>query len=113
MTITKPRHLKSTATARRFHIRTYVVCRFWVFRTLAGSTVFSLYQWYANRFSTEREALVKQTEQNREVLQQLSKSRRTLELVANPQKPNRKLLIMKEASGWQTAAKQGVIEFDE
>jgi hypothetical protein len=104
---------KSTAIARRFHIRTYFVCGLLIFVTFAWVTAFFLNQWYANRFDAEREAMVKQTEQNRAVLMQLSKSRRTIELHPNPEHPNRKLLVMKDASGWQSANRQGVIEFDE
>jgi hypothetical protein len=100
---------KSTVIVRRFHIWTGIL----IFLAFAGVTAFSLNRFYADHFNAERDALVKQTEQNREVLQHLSKSHRTLELVTNPQKPNRKLLIMKNASGWQTAGKNGVIEFDE
>jgi hypothetical protein len=104
---------KSAVIARRSHIRTYAIWGLLAFLVFTGGAGLILNHWYADRFITERDALVKQTEQNRTVLLQLSKSRRTLELVTNPQRPNRKLLIMKDASGWQTPEKQGVIEFDE
>jgi len=80
---------------------------------LAGITIFSLSRWYENRLNIERQALINQTEQNRSVLLQLSKSRRTLELLSNPKHSNRKLLVMNDAAGWQAAGKQGVLEFDE
>ncbi len=104
---------KNTAIARRFHFRTYFICGLLVLVTLAGITIFSLSRWYENRLNIERQALIKQTEQNRSVLLQLSKSRRTIELLSNPKRPNRKLLVMKDAAGWQAAGKQGVLEFDE
>jgi len=104
---------ESTVVASRFHMWTYAIWGSFIFLAIAGGAGFYLNHWYSNRFTAEREALIKQTEQNREVLQQLSKSHRTLELVSNPQKPNRKLLVMKNASGWQTPTKHGVIEFDE
>jgi hypothetical protein len=104
---------RNTAIARRFNFRTYLICGLLVLATLAGITVFSLSRWYENRLNIERQALIKQTEQNRSVLLQLSKSRRTLELLSNPKHPNRKLLVMKDAAGWQAAGKQGVLEFDE
>jgi type VI protein secretion system component VasK len=104
---------KSTTMARRLQIRTYSVCGLLVLLTLALFTAFFMNRCYANRFDAERKAIVKQTEQNRTVLLQLSKSRRTLELLPSPERPKRKLLVMKNASGWQSAGKQGVIEFDE
>lgn len=104
---------KSTTMARRFRFWTYalggcaVVCSFvlvfWFF----------LHRWYADQIDQECAELIKQVKTNRAVLQQLSKSHRTLELLQDPTQPNRKLLIMKDASGWQSASKQGVIEFDE
>jgi hypothetical protein len=104
---------KSTATASRFHIKAYAICGLLALLVFAGGAAFSLYRWYSDRFNTECETLIKQTDQNRAVLLLLSKSHRTLETLPNPQNPNRKLLIMKNASGYQAAGKHGVIEFDE
>jgi hypothetical protein len=103
----------NVALARRFHFRAYLVCGLLGFVLLAGITAVALNKWFENRLNDERLALIKQTEQNRSVMLQLSKSGRTLELLSNPKQPHRKLLVMKNASGWQAAGKQGVIEFDE
>jgi hypothetical protein len=104
---------RSTTMARRFQLWTYSVHGLMAFLALALISGFFLNQWYSSRYEAERQVLIRQTEQNRAVLLQLSKSHRTLELVPNPQNPNRKLLIMKDAVGWQSAGKQGVIEFNE
>ena len=104
---------KSTTMARRFRFWTYAVCGgliVWASVLISWSYLHGL---YADRIATECEALVKQTQQNRAVLLQLSKSRRTLELLQDHEHPNRRLLVMKDASGWQSASKQGVIEFDD
>ena len=104
---------KSTTMARRFRFWTYAVCSGLIVWALVLVSWFYLHGLYADRIATECEALAKQAEKNRAVLLQLSKSRRTLELLRNPEHPNRKLLIMKDASGWQSASEQGVIEFDD
>jgi hypothetical protein len=57
--------------------------------------------------------MIKMVEKNRAVLLQLAKSRRTLELFDHPERPDRKLLIMKNATGWQSPDKRGVIEFEQ
>ena len=55
--------------------------------------------------------MVQQIEKNRAVLLKLAESNRTLELLRDPEHPDRKLLVMKDASGWQTMRNHGVIEF--
>jgi len=104
---------KSTAEASRFHLRTYVLTACVIVCSLIGISWACLYFWFANRFDQQCADLVKLAEKNSAVLVQLSKSRRTLELFDHPDRPNRKLLIMKDAAGWQSPNKQGVIEFDE
>jgi hypothetical protein len=104
---------KSTAEARRFHSWTYILCCLLVICISVSSAFFFLHSWYEGRIEAECEALAKQSEKNRAVLLQLSKSRRSLELLQDPGHPNRKLLIMKNASGWQSANKSGVIEFND
>jgi hypothetical protein len=104
---------RSTTMARRFQVWTYSVYGMLAFLALALIGGFFLNQWYSSRYEADREALIRQTEKNRVVLLQLSKSRRTIELLPNPERPNRKMLVMKDAFGWQSASKQGVIEFDE
>jgi hypothetical protein len=104
---------KSTAEASRFHIRTYILTGCVIICALVGGSWFYLEQRYANRFDQECSDLVRRSEKNRAVMLQLAKSRRTLDLIEDSERPNRKLLIMKNASGWQSPDKQGVIEFDE
>lgn len=104
---------KSTNSARRFHLGTYVLGGCLIACSLVLVSWFFIHRWYADRIEQERAALVEQIRMNDRVLTQLSKSHRTLELRPDPQNPNRKLLVMKNASGWQSTSKCGVIEFAE
>lgn len=104
---------KSTAEARRFHIRTYLFAGLVVVCALTVGSWLFLEQWYESRFNQECSDLARRFEKNRAVMIQLAKSRRTIDLVKDPERPNRKLLIMKNATGWQSPDKQGVIEFNE
>ena len=61
----------------------------------------------------ERLALIEKTEKHREILLKLARSDRTLELVQDPRRPGKCLLVMKTAYGWQSSSHQGVIEFNE
>jgi hypothetical protein len=101
----------STAQARRLHNWTYFLCCFLVICMSVSGAYFLLHRWYAGRIEAECEALAKQSEKNHAVLLELAKSHRTLELVRDPAHSGRKLLVMKNASGWQSAGKCGVIEF--
>ncbi|MDM7997123.1 MAG: hypothetical protein QUT30_15735 [Acidobacteriota bacterium] len=104
---------KSTAEARRFHIRTYLVAGLAVVCALTVGSWLFLEQRFTSRFDQECSDLAKRFEKNRAVMIQLARSRRTIELVEDPERPNRKLLIMKNATGWQSPDKHGVIEFNE
>jgi len=61
--------------------------------------------------SMRNAAMVQQIAKNRPVLLKLAESHRTLELLQDPERPHRKLLVMKDASGWQSTRNHGVIEF--
>jgi cell division septum initiation protein DivIVA len=104
---------KSKAEARRFHIRTYLVAGLAVVCALTVGSWLFLEQRFTSRFDQECSDLAKRFEKNRAVMIQLARSRRTIELVEDPERPIGKLLIMMNATGWQSPDKQGVIEFNE
>ena len=96
---------------RRAHIGTYALCGLVIIFSLLSVAWFFLHQWYADQIKQEHAALAGYMEKNRTVLLDLAKSHRTLELIQDPEHPDRKLLVMKDASGWQSIRKYGVIEF--
>jgi hypothetical protein len=102
---------KSTAAARRFHLLTYVVCGFSVVCSLVLAAWLCLDRRYEARIYAEREALVRQAGKNRDILLQLATSHRVLELHQDPEHPNYGFLVMKDATGWQSANNLGVIKF--
>jgi hypothetical protein len=98
---------------RRSYLWTYGLSGLLIVCALFSVSWLCLHQWYSDQIEKERAASVGYMEKNRTVLLGLAKSHRTLELIQNPDRPNSKLLIMKDASGWQSAGKCGVIEFSE
>jgi hypothetical protein len=98
---------------RRSYLWTYGLSGLLIICTLFSGSWICLHYWYADQIEQERAASIGYMEKNRTVLLQLAKSHRMLELIQSPDRPNRKLLIMKDASGWQSAGKCGVIEFSE
>ena len=100
-------------SARRFHFKTYAICGLAIVCMLIGGAYYYLYRSYEDRAAQERESLVGLIDKNRSVLLQLAKSHRALELHPDPEHPQRKLLVMKDASAWQSTNHQGVIEFEE
>ena len=92
---------------RRAHYRNFALAAvslilvFWVF----------IYGWYELRLERERAAFVSQFEDNRAILLELAKSRRRLELTTGEK--GSRLLIMRDATGWTSKDKHGVIEFKE
>ena len=102
---------ESAKLARRVHFVAYALGALVLACSLTLGCWFYLDQFYAGKFEQDREALVKQIEKNRAVLLKLAESHRTLELLQDPEQPHRKLLVMKDASGWQSADNRGVIEF--
>jgi hypothetical protein len=104
---------RNAALARRVHLGGYALGGLLIVFSLILVSWFYLHQWYLGRIEQERAVLVGQIDQNRTVLLQLAKSHRTLELLQDPKNPRRKLLVMKEASGWQSTRNHGVIEFYE
>jgi len=102
---------QNVALARRLHFGAYALGAFLIACSLTLAFWLSLDYWYAGRMEQERAALVQQMEKNRAVLLKLAESHRTLELIQDPERPRRKFLVMKDASGWQSTRNHGVIEF--
>jgi hypothetical protein len=96
---------------RRTHLWTYALCGLAIIVALLSVAWFFLHQWYADQIEQERAALIEYTDKNRAVLIELAESHRTLDIIQDPKHPNRRLLFMKNASGWQLAGGYGVIEF--
>lgn len=96
---------------RRVHLGTYILASLTAVVLAVMISWFYLNQAYMEQFDKERAALVQQTSQNRTVLLELAKSHRTLHLVQDPQRPERKQLVMKDASAWQSSDGHGVLEF--
>ena len=104
---------QSVGLARRVHFGAYALGAFVIACSLTMASWFYLDRLYADRFERDRAALVQQIEKNRAVLLKLAESHRTLELLQDPERPHRKLLVMKDASCWQSTRNQGVIEFND
>jgi len=101
------------ASARRLHFKTYAFCGLVLVCSLIGGSYYYLYRRFGDQVVQERQALVGLTDKNSSVLLQLTKSHRMLELHPDPEHPQRKLLVMKDAFGWQSTRHEGVIEFEE
>ncbi len=104
---------RNIVLARRAHFKPYVLGGLMILCALAFGSWFLTYRWYQGRIEDERASLVSQTDKNRALLLELAKSDRTLQLLDDPDHPDRKLIVMKDASGWQSARKHGVIEFEQ
>lgn len=102
---------KSTAAARRLHLWTYVICCLAIVCSLVPSIWFYLDQRYKARIDAERITLINQVEKNRDVMLQLARSHRILELHQDPEHPSFGFLVLKDATGWQSKNNQGVIKF--
>ena len=92
---------------RRAHWRAYalaacsVIAVFWI----------GIHYLYRQQLEQERVAVIAQIEGNRDVLLELARSNRNLELIYDEKDPELKLLSMKDATGWTSTGKRGVIEF--
>ena len=102
---------QNVVLARRIHLWAYALGALIITCSLVLISWFYLHQSYAARIDEERANLVRQIEKNRAVFIKLAESHRTLDLVQDPEQPRRKLLVMKNASCWQSARNEGVIEF--
>src|SRR5262245_4257275 len=104
---------RNAVVARRIHLGAYSMGGILIVCALSLGAWLYLDHWYTNRLDRERQVLIAQTDQNRAVLLHLARSRRTLELLQDPEHPHRKLLVMKDASGWRSTRNHGVIEFND
>lgn len=96
---------------RHVHLGTYILASLTAVVLAVMGSWFYLNQVYMEQLGKERAALLQEISQNRTVLLELAKSHRTLQLVHDPQHPERKLLAMKDASAWQSNDGHGVLEF--
>jgi len=91
---------------RRAHYRAYALAAVFV---IFGLWIYTHFR-YELRLERERAAYISQFEDNREVLLELAKSRRKLDLV---KEDKRKMLVIKDATGWTSTNGNGVIELKE
>jgi hypothetical protein len=103
---------RNAAMARGVHLGTYALGALLIVCAAVLASWLYLGHWYSGRLAQERSVLIQEIRHNHDVLLELAKSRRTIELVNDPQIPSRKLLVMKNASGWRSAGNYGVIEFE-
>jgi len=80
--------------------------------TIIGLFGFLHYR-YERLLDAERKAVVFQVEENRDVLLSLARLNRTLELSTNKENPKHILLSVKDATGWTSKNRQGVIEIQD
>ncbi len=104
---------KQVSLARRIHIGGYALASLLIAAALSLISWVTIHHTYTTRIEKERAALVQQIDKNREVLLKLARSQRTLELRQDPKRPRVSYLVMRDASGWESAQHHGVIEFNE
>jgi hypothetical protein len=104
---------KHATVARRIHLGGYALASLVIAIVLAASSWLFFHSSYIKQMEREQLALVRNNEKNRQVLLRLAESGRTLELRQDPKRPRVYYLVMKEASGWQSSERHGVIEFRE
>jgi hypothetical protein len=99
--------------ARKIHIGGYALTSLIVAAVLATGSWLFIHNSYARQMQRERLAVVRDTENNRQVLFKLAESNRTVDLRQDPKSPRVYYLFMKDASGWESTQHHGVIEFRE
>ncbi|MBN1568532.1 MAG: hypothetical protein JXA73_11855 [Acidobacteria bacterium] len=102
---------QNAAIVKRSQLWTYGLCSLVIICSLVAVSWFWLHRSYEDQLATKYETLVKQNDRNRVILLRLSKLNRSLELHLDPDRSGHGFLILKGATGWQSATKQGVIEF--
>ncbi len=102
---------QNAAIVKKSQLRTYALCSLAVVCSLVAVSWFWLHRSYEDKLTTKYESLVKQNDRNRAILLRLSKLNRSLELQLDPDHSDHGFLILKDATGWQSATRQGVIEF--
>ncbi len=104
---------KHITVARRIHLSGYALASLVIVIVLVAGAWLCIRSSYAKQMEHERLALVRDNDKNRQVLLKLAKSHRTLELRQDPKRPGTGLLVMKDASGWESSQHHGVIEFND
>lgn len=102
---------QNAAIVKKSQLWTYALCSLVIVCSLVAVSWFWLHRSYEDQLATKYETLVKQNDRNRVILLRLSKLNRSLELQLDPDRSGHGFLILKDATGWQSATKQGVIEF--
>jgi hypothetical protein len=102
---------QNAAIVKKSQLWTYALCSLVVVCSLVAVSWFWLHRSYEDQLATKYETLAKQNDRNRAILLRLSKLNRSLELQLDPDRSGHGFLIIKDATGWQSATKQGVIEF--
>jgi len=87
------------------HYRAFTLAVFFVILGLWGF----IHYWYEQQFNERCAAIAARFEENQTILLELAKSNRRLELAIDDN--GSKLLSMKNAEGWNSKDKRGVIEF--
>lgn len=102
---------QNAAIVKKSQLWTYALCSLVIVCSLVAVSWFWLHRSYEDHLAAKYETLVKQNDRNRTILLRLSKLNRSLELYLDPDRSGHGFLILKDATGWQSATKQGVIEF--
>ncbi len=102
---------KNAAMARKGQFWAYGLCSLLVVCSLVAVSWFWILRSYEDQYAAKCEALVKQNDKNRAVLLRLSKLNKSLELHLDPDRSAHGFIVLNNATGWQSATKQGVIEF--
>jgi DNA repair exonuclease SbcCD ATPase subunit len=104
---------KEARLSRQLHIGAYALASFVIAAGLTLGSWFVIRQSYLQGLERERQALIKQTDKHREILTNLARSKRSLELLQDPKHPRRYYVVMKGAQAWQTQDDRAVIEFSD
>jgi hypothetical protein len=102
---------QNAAMAKKGQFRAYGLCSLLVVCSLVAVSWFWIHRSYEDQYAAKCEALVKQNDRNRAVLLRLSTLNKSLELYLDPNRPAHGFIVLSNAIGWQSANKQGVIEF--
>ena len=98
---------KNIKIIKHVHYKSYATVALTLFMVFCYGT----YSWYKTQYEKDCAAMVRQIDSNRDVLLELARAKRKLELTIHDN--GNKLLVMKNATGWTTTSKNGVIEYEE
>ena len=98
---------KNIKIIKHVHYKSYAAVALTLFMVFCYGT----HNWYKTQYKKECAVMVRQIDSNRDVLLELARAKRKLELTIHDN--GNKLLVMKNATGWTTTSKNGVIEYEE